>query len=51
MTFYKNTFVNGSTIGEMSFRAKTAITGNPEREYARIGGTIRSKARSVPSRR
>ncbi len=42
MTFYKNTFVNGSTIGEMSFRAKTAITGNPEREYARIGGTIRS---------
>lgn len=42
MTFYKNTFTNGSAIGELTFRAKTAISGNPEREYARIGSTIRS---------
>ena len=42
ITFYKNTFTNGSAIGELTFRAKTAITGNPEREYARIGGAIRS---------
>lgn len=42
LTFKKNISTNGSSIGEMSFIAKTAITGNPEREYARIGTTIRS---------
>ena len=44
ITFFKNTSTNGRTIGDMSFRAKTAITGNPEREYARIGATIRNNA-------
>jgi hypothetical protein len=42
---FKNTdSTNGSAIGEISFIAKTAITGNPEREYARIGATIRNNA-------
>jgi len=46
ITMYKNTFVNGSAIGEVSFRAKTAISGNPEREYARISGNIKSNTSS-----
>lgn len=40
IVFNKNAFANGTTIGEMSFQAKTAIAGNPVREYARIGTTI-----------
>ena len=40
--FKKNTSTNGSAIGEMSFLAKTAILGNPEREYARMAAIIRS---------
>ena len=39
---YKNISTNGSAIGEMSFVAKTAITGNPDREYARIDARIRN---------
>jgi hypothetical protein len=44
MKFYKNISTNGSAIGELSFGAKTAIAGNPEREYARISSTIRNNA-------
>jgi len=44
MKFYKNIFTNGSAIGELSFGAKTAIAGNPEREYTRISSTIRNNA-------
>ena len=39
---FKNISTNGSAIGEVSFVAKTAITGNPEREYARIDARIRN---------
>ncbi len=46
MVFRKNISTNGSAIGEMTFIAKTAISGNPEREYARIGATIRSNTSS-----
>jgi hypothetical protein len=42
LRFFKNISTNGSSIGELSFVAKTAIAGNPEREYARIGGVIRN---------
>ncbi|QIG59344.1 glycoprotein repeat domain-containing protein [Dishui Lake virophage 2] len=43
---FKNISTNGSSIGEIGFVAKTAISGNPEREYARIGSTIRSNTSS-----
>jgi hypothetical protein len=39
---YKNSFANGNAIGEVSFVAKTAIFGNPQREYARIDARIRN---------
>jgi hypothetical protein len=39
---FKNISTNGASIGEMSFVAKTAIAGNPEREYARIDARIRN---------
>ena len=42
MRFYKNISTNGSAIGELSFVAKTAISGNPDREYARIDARIRN---------
>jgi hypothetical protein len=41
---FKNTSTNGSNIGDVGFIAKTNIVGNPEREYARISGTIRNNA-------
>ncbi len=45
LQFKKNISTNGSAIGEMSFLAKTAISPSfPEREYARIAGTIRNNA-------
>lgn len=46
MRFYKNISTNGSAIGELTFVAKTAITGNPDREYARIDTRIRNNATS-----
>lgn len=44
LVFKKNSSTNGTAIGEISFIAKTAISGNPEREYGRIAGTIRNNA-------
>jgi hypothetical protein len=41
---FKNRSANGSSIGELSFQAKTAEVGNPTKEYARIGTSIRNNA-------
>ncbi len=41
---FKNRSMNGSAIGELSFQAKTAEVGNPTKEYARIGTSIRNNA-------
>ncbi len=43
---FKNTLTNGASIADIGFIAKTNITGNPEREYARISGAIRNNATS-----
>jgi hypothetical protein len=46
LKFQKNSFTNGTAIGEISFQAKTNEAGNPVKEYARISGTIRNNASS-----